>query len=187
MCFLLALPAVLFHPLVISRPFVSLPCLLCPPCLPPMPPSRTSRTSHASLRLRSFGVVMLTILTARKAIYNSDDSQINLKQWVAPFIAANDGVTLKDPSLDAPPDVILRLARLALSCTAMPTALRPNMIKVLAELEALREEVRGATGDQMAMRIDREIDDTQGHDLEEEVANAIRIGSSGGGVSGGTE
>ncbi|CAI7914863.1 unnamed protein product [Closterium sp. NIES-54] len=106
---------------------------------------------------------------------------------VAPFIAANDGVTFKDPSLEAPPDIILRLAHLALSCTAMPTALRPNMIKVLAELEALREEVRGATGDQMARRIDREIDDTQGHDLEEEVANAIRIGSSGGGVSGGTE
>ncbi|CAI5462871.1 unnamed protein product [Closterium sp. Yama58-4] len=127
---------------------------------------------------------MLTILTARKAIYNSEDNQINLKQWVAPFIAANDGVTFKDPSLDAPPDIILRLARLALSCTAMPTVLRPNMIKVLAELEALREEVCGATGDQMARRIDREIDDAQGHDLEEEVANAIRIGSSGGGVSG---
>ncbi|CAI5953633.1 unnamed protein product, partial [Closterium sp. NIES-64] len=134
--------------------------------------------------VHSFGVVMLTILTARKAIYNSDDNQINLKQWVAPFVAANDGVTFKDPSLEAPPDIILRLARLALSCTAMPTALRPNMIKVLAELEALREEVRGATGDQMARRIDREIDDTHGHDLEEEVANAIRIGSSGGGVSG---
>ncbi|CAI5953631.1 unnamed protein product [Closterium sp. NIES-64] len=134
--------------------------------------------------VHSFGVVMLTILTARKAIYNSDDNQINLKQWVAPFVAANDGVTFKDPSLEAPPDIILRLARLALSCTAMPTVLRPNMIKVLAELEALREEVRGATGDQMARRIDREIDDTHGHDLEEEVANAIRIGSSGGGVSG---
>ncbi|CAI7914882.1 unnamed protein product [Closterium sp. NIES-54] len=175
MCFLLALTTVLFHPLIISRP-LTLSCRA----------SHTSCTSRA-LRPHSFGVVMLTILTARKAIYNSEDNQINLKQWVAPFIAANDGVTFKDPSLEAPPDIMLRLARLALSCTAMPTALRPNMIKVLAELEALREEVRGATGDQMARRIDREIDDNQGHDLEEEVANAIRIGSSGGGVSGGTE
>ncbi|CAI6008427.1 unnamed protein product, partial [Closterium sp. NIES-65] len=125
MCSLLALPAVLFHPLIISRPW-SLSC-------------RASHTSRA-LRPHSFGVVMLTILTARKAIYNSDDNQINLKQWVAPFVAANDGVTFKDPSLEAPPDIILRLARLALSCTAMPTVLRPNMIKVLAELEALREE-----------------------------------------------
>ncbi|CAI5487522.1 unnamed protein product [Closterium sp. Naga37s-1] len=129
--------------------------------------------------VHSFGVVMLTILTARKAIYNSEDNQINLKQWVAPFIAANDGVTFKDPSLEAPPDIILRLARLALSCTAMPTVLRPNMIKVLAELEALREEVCGATRNQMARRIDREIEDKQGHNLEEELANAIRIGSSG--------
>ncbi|CAI6008429.1 unnamed protein product, partial [Closterium sp. NIES-65] len=129
--------------------------------------------------VHSFGVVMLTILTARKAIYNSDDNQINLKQWVAPFIAANDGVTFKDPSLEAPPDIILRLARLALSCTAMPTVLRPNMIKVLAALEALREEVCGATRNRMAKRIDMEIEDKQGHNLEEEVANAIRIGSSG--------
>ncbi|CAI5513432.1 unnamed protein product, partial [Closterium sp. Naga37s-1] len=131
--------------------------------------------------VHSFGVVMLTILTARKAICNSEDNQINLKQCVAPFIAANDGVTFKDPAFDAPPDIILRLARLALSCTAMPTALRPNMIKVLAELEALREEVCGATRNRMARQIDMEIDDKQGHNLEEEVANAIRIGSSGGG------
>ncbi|CAI5462873.1 unnamed protein product [Closterium sp. Yama58-4] len=119
---------------------------------------------------------MLTILTARKAIYNSEDNQINLKKWVAPFIAANDGVTFKDPALEAPPDIILRMARLALSCTTMPTALRPNLIKVLAELEALREEVCGATRNRMARRIDREIDDAKGHSLEEEVANAIRIG-----------
>ncbi|GJP38445.1 hypothetical protein CLOM_g22880 [Closterium sp. NIES-68] len=128
--------------------------------------------------VHSFGVVMLTILTARKAIYNSEDSQINLKQWVAPFVAANDGVTFKDPALDAPTDIILRLARLALSCTAMPTASRPNMIKVLAELEGIREEASGRAGDRMAMRIDSEIDETRGHDIEEEVANAIRIGSN---------
>ncbi|CAI5487516.1 unnamed protein product [Closterium sp. Naga37s-1] len=105
----------------------------------------------------------------------------SLPHQVAPFIAANDGVTFKDPALEAPPEIILRMARLALSCTTMPTAHRPNLINVLAELEALREEVCGATRNRMARRIDREIDDKQGHSLEEEVANAIRIGSSGGG------
>ncbi|CAI6008423.1 unnamed protein product [Closterium sp. NIES-65] len=123
--------------------------------------------------LHSFGIVHRDIKPANILL------DCNLQ--VAPFIAANDGVTFKDPALDAPPDIILRLARLALSCTAMPTVLRPNLIKILAELEAMREEVSGATRNRMARRIDMEIDDKQGHNLEEEVANAIKLGSSGDG------
>ncbi|GJP85876.1 hypothetical protein CLOP_g15967 [Closterium sp. NIES-67] len=32
--------------------------------------------------VHSFGVVMLVVITARKAVYMTEDSQINLKQWV---------------------------------------------------------------------------------------------------------
>ncbi|CAI7914866.1 unnamed protein product, partial [Closterium sp. NIES-54] len=154
-------------PPLLSPPFLSPPLLPFPLLSSPLPSSPP--LSHP-------------LLPSPPLLSSPFTSPLHLPprtHQVAPFIAANDGVTFKDPSLEAPPDIILRLARLALSCTAMPTVLRPNMIKALAELEALREEVCGATRNRMARRIDRELEDKQGHDLEEEVANAIKIGSSG--------
>ncbi|CAI7894846.1 unnamed protein product, partial [Closterium sp. NIES-53] len=151
-------------PPLLSPPFLSPPLLPFPLLSSPLPSSPP--LSHP-------------LLPSPPLLSSPFTSPLHLPprtHQVAPFIAANDGVTFKDPSLEAPPDIILRLARLALSCTAMPTVLRPNMIKALAELEALREEVCGATRNRMARRIDRELEDKQGHDLEEEVANAIKIG-----------
>ncbi|CAI5957215.1 unnamed protein product [Closterium sp. NIES-64] len=56
-----------------------------------------------------------------------------------------DAVALfKDPYLDAPDDLVLRWARLALSCTAMPAASRPSMNQVLGELVKLKREASGA-------------------------------------------
>ncbi|CAI5985827.1 unnamed protein product [Closterium sp. NIES-65] len=86
----------------------------------------------------SFGVVMLVVISARKAVHVSETSQISLKQW-------SDAVALfKDPHLDAPDDLVLRWARLALSCTAMPAASRPSMNQVLGELVKLKQEAFGA-------------------------------------------
>ncbi|CAI5957261.1 unnamed protein product, partial [Closterium sp. NIES-64] len=50
----------------------------------------------------------------------------------------------KDPYLDAPDDLVLRWARLALSCTTMPAASRPSMNQVLGELVKLKQEASGA-------------------------------------------
>ncbi|CAI5949529.1 unnamed protein product [Closterium sp. NIES-65] len=86
----------------------------------------------------SFGVVMLVVISARKAVQVSETSQISLKQW-------SDAVALfKDPYLDAPDDLVLRWARLALSCTAMPAASRPSMNQVLGELVKFKQEASGA-------------------------------------------
>ncbi|CAI5960651.1 unnamed protein product [Closterium sp. NIES-65] len=74
----------------------------------------------------SYGVVMLVVISARKAVHSDA---------VAVF---------KDPHLDAPDNLVLRWARLALSCTAMPAASRPSMSQVLGELVKLKQEASGA-------------------------------------------
>ncbi|CAI5945207.1 unnamed protein product [Closterium sp. NIES-64] len=107
--------------------------------------------------VHSFGVVMLVVITARKAVYMTDDRQINLRQWVAPLVASSDVAAFKDPRLDAPDDFVLRMARLALACTAMPTASRPSMARVLGDLLAMKEEIMGAEVHRAACRIDKEI------------------------------
>ncbi|GJP39440.1 hypothetical protein CLOM_g23811, partial [Closterium sp. NIES-68] len=107
--------------------------------------------------VHSFGVVMLVVITARKAIHMGDDSQTTLKQWVAPLVASNAVAAFKDPQLEAPDNLVLRMARLALACTAMPTASRPSMIRILAELQQMKSDFFGADLDRAACRIDREL------------------------------
>ncbi|CAI5466417.1 unnamed protein product [Closterium sp. Yama58-4] len=137
--------------------------------------------------VHSFGVVMLAVITARKAVYNIESNQVNLKQWVsvritrnnASLVAAGDVAALKDPHLQAPDDLVLRMARLALTCTAMPTASRPGMSRVLAELLLLKEEFYGEDEDRMAARIDHEIESSGQADFCLEMARieGIQVGS----------
>ncbi|CAI5965564.1 unnamed protein product [Closterium sp. NIES-64] len=91
-----------------------------------------------------FGVVMLVVISARKAVHVSETSQISLKQWIAPLVESDAVALFKDPYLDAPDDLVLRWAHLALSCTAMPAASRPSMNQVLGELVKLKQEASGA-------------------------------------------
>ncbi|CAI5988914.1 unnamed protein product [Closterium sp. NIES-64] len=114
--------------------------------------------------VHSFGVVMLAVITARKAIYNIESNQ------AASLVAPGDVAALKDPHLQAPDDLVLRMARLALTCTAMPTASRPGMSRVLAELLLLKEEFFGEDEDRMAVRIDHEIESSEQVDFSLELA-----------------
>ncbi|CAI6007181.1 unnamed protein product [Closterium sp. NIES-64] len=123
-----------------------------------------------------FGVVMLTVLTARKAICNLESDQVNLKAWVAPLVASNNVAAFKDPDLIASDTIILRLARLALSCTAMPTASRPSISRVLAELTVIKEDCLGLDSNRMAERIDKELD-TISQDFDGELARIASIKS----------
>ncbi|GJP41268.1 hypothetical protein CLOM_g929 [Closterium sp. NIES-68] len=127
--------------------------------------------------VHSFGVVMLVVITARKAVHVTGDTQINLKQWVAPLVASSAVTAFKDPDLDAPDDLVVRLARVALSCTAMPSASRPAMSQVLVELVKMREEVWGEQVNRVASRIDNEIDTSGREDFNAEIARAKNIGS----------
>ncbi|GJP37323.1 hypothetical protein CLOM_g21745 [Closterium sp. NIES-68] len=96
-------------------------------------------TNHRRpLLLLIFGVVMLTVLTARRAIHG-----------VAPLVDASNAAAFKDPLLDAPDDLVLRLAHLAIDCTRVPVAKRPSMARVLAELMDLREHFFGPETDKV--------------------------------------
>ncbi|CAI5936127.1 unnamed protein product [Closterium sp. NIES-64] len=126
---------------------------------------------------QSFGVVMLVVITARKAVHVVGDNQINLKQWVAPLLDSGAVLAFKDPNLDAPDDLVLRLARLALSCTAIPVASRPSMNQVLGELVKLKQEAFGAHVSEAISRIDMEIGSSIGSSgFTAEMARAEREG-----------
>ncbi|CAI5974729.1 unnamed protein product [Closterium sp. NIES-65] len=90
--------------------------------------------------------------------------------YAAALVAAGDVAALKDPHLQAPDDLVLRMACLALTCTAMPTASRPGMSRVLAELLLLKEEFFGEEEDRMAIRIDHEIESSEQVDFTLELA-----------------
>ncbi|CAI5927698.1 unnamed protein product [Closterium sp. NIES-65] len=103
-----------------------------------------SHKATSAADVYSFGVVMLVVISARKAVHMSETSQISLKQWITPFVESDAVTVFKDPYLDAPDDLVLRWARLALSCTTMPAASRPSMNQVLGELVKLKQEASGA-------------------------------------------
>ncbi|CAI5982545.1 unnamed protein product, partial [Closterium sp. NIES-65] len=87
----------------------------------------------------------------------------------------------KDPHLEAPDDVVLRLARLALSCTALPGVSRPSMLLVLAELVRIKQEMFGAQVSAEVSGIDTEIGGSDDYsDFSAEMARAIQAAVSGG-------
>ncbi|CAI7891111.1 unnamed protein product [Closterium sp. NIES-53] len=158
-------------------------------------------------------MLVLVVITARKPIYVTEDSQINLKNWVRrsllrilntfkdPHLVATHDLllrlarlsltlhspTFKDPHLVAPDDLLLCLARLALTCTAMPTASRPTMAQAVGQLQAMEQEVAGREVDRAAVRIDREIEGAAGAaDFDAELARAMHVGGGGGGGGTGT-
>ncbi|CAI6002921.1 unnamed protein product [Closterium sp. NIES-64] len=69
--------------------------------------------------------------------------------------------SLKDPTMDAPADGVLRVAQLALSCTVERTAARPSMAHVANELQAIREEWVGKEELSAAVKVDTQACDTR--------------------------
>ncbi|CAI5944171.1 unnamed protein product [Closterium sp. NIES-64] len=133
--------------------------------------------------VHSFGVVMLTMITARKALECLNEGQINLKQWVQPLVAENNAQAIKDPRLDAPNDLILKLTRFALSCTATPVATRPSMARILSDLIAMKEEFLGPDPDPLVVRIDSDLENRRGPSFSREIRRAEEVASWGGGAS----
>ncbi|CAI5996288.1 unnamed protein product [Closterium sp. NIES-65] len=129
-----------------------------------------------ALDVYSFGVVVLSVITARKAVFPmegntpsgkglSENNLINIKTWVTPLVDAGDADTIKDPRLDAPSDSILRLARLALSCTAEQVTARPTMARVLSDLMVMKEECFGNEVNPALAKIDRDMANMRGSSL----------------------
>ncbi|CAI5466777.1 unnamed protein product [Closterium sp. Yama58-4] len=121
------------------------------------PEYRSSYKATPSVDVYSFGVVMLVVLMGHKAVLVIEDDHANIKRWITPLVDSGAVTELKDPRLEAPDDVVLRWARLALSCTALPGASRPSMLLVLAELVKLKQEMFGAQVSAEVSGIDTEI------------------------------
>ncbi|CAI5990481.1 unnamed protein product [Closterium sp. NIES-65] len=107
--------------------------------------------------------------------------------YVAPLVDSGAVLAFKDPHLDAPDDLVLRWARLALSCTAMPAASRPSMNQVLWELVKLKQEASGAHEGHVGeakSRIDMELGSSIGSSsFTAEMARAEREGGMPSGSS----
>ncbi|CAI7815492.1 unnamed protein product [Closterium sp. NIES-54] len=103
-----------------------------------------SRKAARTNDVYSYGIVMLELFTSRRAILQEGDHNINIRQWAEPLLAALDVETLKDPCLDAPPEVILQLTQLALQCTSMPVSSRPHMDQIVVRLSDLYMRLFGS-------------------------------------------
>ncbi|CAI7902516.1 unnamed protein product, partial [Closterium sp. NIES-54] len=94
---------------------------------------------------------------------------------VAPLVDSSAVASFKDPRLDAPDDLVLRLARLALSCTAMPVASRPSTSQVLGELAKMKQEMYGAHVSEAISCIDMEVESaSSAPSFSAEIARAKR-------------
>ncbi|CAI5954103.1 unnamed protein product [Closterium sp. NIES-64] len=126
------------------------------------------------------------------------DERATLIHWVASLLPAQNPATFTDPFLLSPssssssssspppnPRSLLRLATLALLCTALPSTSRPSVNRLLFELTEIREELFGAARSEALGRVDREVADMQGGDFLVEMAQAESL-ASGASVSGGT-
>ncbi|CAI5508396.1 unnamed protein product [Closterium sp. Naga37s-1] len=125
------------------------PLIVFIPFPPPPPP-----TLLCPLRVRSFGVLMLVVLTGHSPHTSDGEKDGHILQWVEECISANNSGGLKEMDMDAPDDAVLRLAQLAFSCTAERTASRPNMSYVASELRGIRHEVVGKEELSAAVKVD---------------------------------
>ncbi|CAI5464947.1 unnamed protein product [Closterium sp. Yama58-4] len=144
-----------------------------------------SQKATPAADVHSFGVVLLTVITARRAIYEVGDKQVNIKEWVAPLADACNAPAFRDPRLEAPDDLVLWLARLAIDCTKVPVASRPSTARVLAELMDMKEAFFGPDTDKVVSSIDREIDDSNSLGsltMELKKAELLGAGSGSGGL-----
>ncbi|CAI5931030.1 unnamed protein product [Closterium sp. NIES-64] len=81
-----------------------------------------------------------------------DNSSSSLR-WRSAFPPKKSAL-LKDVRMDAPDDVVLRLAQLALRCTVQRTASRPSMADIANELQGMRHEVVGKEVLSAAVKVD---------------------------------
>ncbi|CAI5522907.1 unnamed protein product [Closterium sp. Naga37s-1] len=137
------------------------------------------RGRHSRCRWHSgslFGILILTTMSGRNALKADENGyNFNVAKWAKALVAAGKAEELKDPQLDAPVGLILRLAQLALRCTATPTVSRPDMVQVVSELTALRKEFLGEVSSRMAERIDEEVESQRVGNFDAEIERIEKL------------
>ncbi|CAI5960506.1 unnamed protein product [Closterium sp. NIES-65] len=135
------------------------------------------------IAFRAFGVLMLVMLSGRGATISAispatqsdacdSHEPISISKWATDLMAEGKTSPLRDPRMEAPDDITIRLAHLAVTCTAMPTASRPSMSRVAQYLEIIREEVGGGDARaRAAARVDEKLSSQQlRRSMEEDLA-----------------
>ncbi|GJP35818.1 hypothetical protein CLOM_g20341 [Closterium sp. NIES-68] len=118
--------------------------------------TKTSKATTAT-DVYSFGVLMLVVLTGRTPCVESDSESRHILPWVAASLSTGSVAHLKDSSMEAPEDVLLHLAELAVGCTAERTASRPGMADIANKLQAVRNAVAGREELSAAVKVDVEV------------------------------
>ncbi|CAI5495812.1 unnamed protein product [Closterium sp. Naga37s-1] len=106
--------------------------------------------------LHLFGVLMLVVITGRSPRSAEGEKNGHILRWVEDCVSSNNPALLKDESMDALDDAVLRLAQLALRCTVQRTASRPNMATIANELQGIRHEVVGKEVLSAAVKVDEQ-------------------------------
>ncbi|CAI7788505.1 unnamed protein product [Closterium sp. NIES-54] len=120
-----------------------------------------TRPSKGIARDPYFGVLLLVVLTGRPPFVEADEEGQLVTKWASDCLSSGDSGSLKHPTMDAPPDVVLHVAQLALTCTAERTAARPSMAHIANELQSIREEVVGKVELIAAVKVDTQVQEKE--------------------------
>ncbi|CAI5472222.1 unnamed protein product [Closterium sp. Yama58-4] len=148
--------------------------------------TRTRRATTAT-DVYSYGIVILEVMTGQRAMMGTGEQQINIKDWADHHVLARDANSLKDPRLDIPipDDLMLRIARFALTCTSLPTANRPTMSQIYTELKNMKQECFGVEENVAANMVDAEISSVVKEaaiPLDEQIAQISELASDASGM-----
>ncbi|CAI5999145.1 unnamed protein product [Closterium sp. NIES-65] len=103
----------------------------------------------------SFGVLMLVVLTKRSRPLHVDEGECDhILSWVEACLSSDHPARLKELTIDAPNDAVMRLAKLALSCTVQRSADRPSMADIANQLLVIKNEVMGTEELSAALKVD---------------------------------
>ena len=95
-----------------------------------------------------------------------------------PLLQNGSIVSQKHPALlEIPDDAFMRLVRLAISCTQLPTSDRPEMAKIVAELMRMQGEMGESKNQKHAREIDARLDSLSINESGNDELNIIGVNS----------